>query len=99
MTGNSSLAQSQVSHDYAVAYQNEVQKLFDSDLFKESTVSEKRDQIGNVIFKHVEKVIGSDKAPKITGMLIDLPDLELNYSISNWVNFYTKVMSAFNLIQ
>ena len=38
------------------------------------------------------------KAPKITGMLIDLPDAELNYSISQWISFEQKVMSALQLI-
>lgn len=32
-------------------------------------------------------------------MLIDLPEIELNFSISNFNHFYTKVQSAFTLIQ
>jgi hypothetical protein len=47
----------------------------------------------------VEKIVGESKAPKITGMLIDLPEIELNFSISNFNHFYTKVQSAFTLIQ
>ena len=54
--------------------------------------------VGNLIYKHVEKLVGDVKAPKITGMLIDLPEAELNFSISQWVNFEQKVMSAFQLI-
>ena len=42
----------------------------------------KKDIVGNAIFKHVEKLVGEAKAPKITGMLIDLPEAELNFSIS-----------------
>jgi hypothetical protein len=43
--------------------------------------------IGNTIYKHVEKLVGESKAPKITGMLIDLPEIELNYSIIQWNEF------------
>jgi hypothetical protein len=31
-------------------------------------------------------------------MLIDLPESELNYSISQWIHFEQKVMSALTLI-
>ena len=54
--------------------------------------------IGNTIYKHVQKLVGNDKAPKVTGMLIDLPDSELNYSIHQWHLFEQKVMSALQLI-
>jgi hypothetical protein len=43
----------------------------------------------------VEKIVGDQKAPKITGMLIDLPEAELNFSVSQWNHFEQKVMSAF----
>lgn len=43
--------------------------------------------VGNTIYKHVEKIVGDKLAPKITGMLIDLPEVELNYSIAQWTNF------------
>jgi len=40
-------------------------------------VSEKnpylKDQVGNCIFDYIVGIIGSEKAPKITGMLIELP--------------------------
>lgn len=54
--------------------------------------------MGNTIYKHVLKIVGEHKAPKITGMLIDLPDAELNYSISQWYHFEAKVQSAFQMI-
>ena len=40
---------------------------------------EKKDIVGNTIYKHFEKLVGEYKAPKITGMVIDLPEIELNY--------------------
>ena len=42
---------------------------------------EKKDIVGNNIYKHVKKLVGEYKAPKITGMVIDLLKIELNYSI------------------
>ena len=32
-----------------------------------------KDQVGEIIYHYIEKLVGSEKAPKITGMLIDLP--------------------------
>jgi hypothetical protein len=69
--------------------------MFVSPEFKNSKKKERKEMIGNSIYKHVEKLVGDSKAPKITGMLIDLPEAELNFSISQWVNFEQKVMSAF----
>lgn len=58
----------------------------------------KKDIVGNAIYKHVEKLVGEMKAPKITGMLIDLPEVELNYSIVKWSEFESKVLSALQMI-
>ena len=80
-------------------YYAEIQQMFISSEFKNSeSMQQKKDMVGNTIYKHVEKLVGDQRAPKITGMLIDLPESELNYSISQWVNFEQKVMSALNLI-
>lgn len=32
-----------------------------------------KDQVGHLIYDYVQNLIGPDKAPKITGMLIELP--------------------------
>lgn len=58
----------------------------------------KKELIGNTIYKHVEKLVGESKAPKITGMLIDLPEVELNFSIVTWSEFEAKVLSALQMI-
>lgn len=72
--------------------------MFCSQEFKNAPSSQKKEIVGNTIYKHVDKLVGEQRAPKITGMLIDLPESELNFSISQWVNFEQKVMSALNLI-
>jgi hypothetical protein len=83
---------------YAKAYFDEIQAMFVSPDFKTAKRREKKEMVGNAIYKHVEKLVGDQRAPKITGMLIDLPEAELNYSISQWVHFEQKVMSALQLI-
>ena len=84
-----------VDHLYAKQYFEEIQNMFMSPEFKNAKKKDKKEMVGNLIYKHVEKLVGDVKAPKITGMLIDLPEAELNFSISQWVNFEQKVMSAF----
>ena len=100
--GASSVASStvpiNVSAAYANGYQQEIQQMFTSAQFKNSESNDKKEMVGNTIYKHVEKIVGETKAPKITGMLIDLPEAELNFSISNWNNLFNKVQSAFALI-
>jgi hypothetical protein len=32
-----------------------------------------KDQVGQIIFDYIEKMVGQERAPKITGMLIELP--------------------------
>jgi hypothetical protein len=88
-----------VPNQFANQYQQEVQRMFQTQQFKEGSVEDKKDLVGNTIYKYVEKIVGEQKAPKITGMLIDLPEIELNFSISNWNNFCQKVKSAYELIQ
>lgn len=65
---------------------------------KAGSRAQQKEMIGNTIYKHVERLVGEKKAPKITGMLIDLPEIELNYSIIQWTEFEQKVMSALQMI-
>lgn len=94
----SSTAPQLVDLEYAKHYFNEIQQMFTSPDFKNADRREKKELVGNTIYKHVEKIVGEQKAPKITGMLIDLPEAELNFSVSQWTHFEQKVMSAFQLI-
>ena len=101
MTSNSAVSSSNpqyADHQYALKYHEEIQSMFCSQEFKNAPSSQKKEIVGNTIYKHVDKLVGEQRAPKITGMLIDLPESELNFSISQWVNFEQKVMSALNLI-
>lgn len=101
-SGASSVASSSapqlVDVEYAKSYYSEIQRMFVSGEFKNAERKDKKEIVGNIIYKHVEKIVGEAKAPKITGMLIDLPEAELNFSVSQWNHFEQKVMSAFQLI-
>ncbi len=55
-------------------------------------------QVGEVIFEFVEKIAGEDKAPKITGMLIDLPIEEIRQYLQFYEKLEEKVREANNLL-
>lgn len=59
--------------------------------FKIAANDQKKEFIGNVVYKYVEKIIGPQYAPKITGMIIDLPLTELNKSVMNLNTLAQKV--------
>jgi hypothetical protein len=55
-------------------------------------------QVGEVIYEFVEKIAGEDKAPKITGMLIDLPIEEIRGYLADYAKLEEKVREANNLL-
>ena len=85
----------------SVQFYNMMQTLFKSEDFKKTSNDPKgrRDLIGNQIYEHIEKLIGSEEAPKITGMIIDLNDIELIPAVSTIENLSEKVRDAYNLLQ
>ena len=101
-TSNASSAQPApqfVEAAYAQQYFVEVRNMYASAEYKKAgSRAQQKELIGNTIYKHVERLVGEKKAPKITGMLIDLPEIELNYSIIQWTEFEQKVMSALQMI-
>ena len=101
IAGSQQNGQNQMFFDgeYARSYQIEIRDMFASAEYKQAPDRKtKKDIVGNAIYKHVEKLVGDMKAPKITGMLIDLPEVELNYSIVKWAEFEQKVLSALQMI-
>merc|ERR1712166_1690182 len=58
-----------------------------------------KQQVGNAIFDFVTKLKGNTFAPKITGMLIDLPHEEIKAFLQNYGEFMKKVNDAGNLLQ
>jgi hypothetical protein len=55
-------------------------------------------QVGEFIYEYVEKIAGEEMAPKITGMLIDLPIEEIKGYLVDFGKLQIKVNEAKNLL-
>jgi hypothetical protein len=55
--------------------------------------------VGSCIFEFVTKIVGPQFAPKITGMLIDLPIAEIQRYCTNFDLFQQRVQQAQTLLQ
>ena len=58
-----------------------------------------KELVGENIYKFVEKQIGPDSAPKVTGMLIDVPMDEIIEYLTDFEKFKVKVTQALNLLR
>jgi hypothetical protein len=57
-----------------------------------------KEQVGHLIYDFVQGIIGVDKAPKITGMLIELPVAQIKEYLSSYEALQVKVTEANNLL-
>lgn len=87
-----------VQNPLSLQYMTMIQELFKGNEFKSADIQKRKDLIGNAIYETVERISGSDKAPKITGMLIDLQELELNQAIMSYESLEQKVRVALNML-
>lgn len=55
--------------------------------------------VGSTIFEFVTKMVGNTNAPKITGMLIDLPIIEIQRFVTNFDLLSQRVTQAQTLLQ
>lgn len=55
-------------------------------------------QVGEFIYEYVERIAGEEKAPKITGMLIDLPIDEIKGYLTDFVKLQAKINEATSLL-
>lgn len=55
--------------------------------------------VGSTIFEFVTKLVGNTNAPKITGMLIDLPIVEIQRYVTNFDLLSQRVNQAQGLLQ
>lgn len=79
-------------------YADEVKTMFMSGDFKESQAQQRRELVGSTIYKYVDQMIGPEVAPKITGMIIDLPPSDLNMSVLQHPSLQQKVRAALQLL-
>jgi hypothetical protein len=57
-----------------------------------------KEQVGEFIYEYVEKIAGDEKAPKITGMLIDLPMEEIRGYLTDYSKLQGKISEAHQLL-
>lgn len=79
-------------------YLNEIQAIFRGDKFSTAAEGQKKQMIGTHIFRYVTNMVSPDFSPKITGMIIDLPIADLNYSVMSLESLTHKVRSAVDLL-
>merc|ERR1712166_30396 len=58
-----------------------------------------KEQVGQCIYDFVQKIIGVEKAPKITGMLIELPVAQIREYLASLDALKVKVSEANNLLE
>ena len=56
-----------------------------------------KDQVGTVLYEHINTLVGQ-KAPKVTGMLIDLPIEDIKLIMQDWSLLQTRVQQASELL-
>lgn len=63
-----------------------------------ATEEEKNEAIGDIIYTVVEGIAGDDLAPKITGMIIDLPYQNLVVSVQDYDKLCEKIKEGILLL-
>jgi hypothetical protein len=55
--------------------------------------------VGEFIYKYVELFVGEERAPKITGMLIDLSHSEIKAYLYDFSKLYERTGEALEVIE
>jgi hypothetical protein len=50
-----------------------------------------RTQVGTIFYEFIDLLIGAERAPKVTGMLIDLPIDDIKLIMQDWSLLQTRV--------
>mmetsp|Transcript_2774 Transcript_2774/g.3238 ORF Transcript_2774/g.3238 Transcript_2774/m.3238 type:complete len:381 (+) Transcript_2774:23-1165(+) len=80
-------------------YLQTVGALMNSPEFISLSEDGKREKIGEEIYNYVLQKAGDESAPKITGMIIDLPFNDLLTSVKSWEGLQEKVQEGLDLLQ
>tara|TARA_B100000780_G_scaffold270750_1_gene230912 strand:+ start:559 stop:885 length:327 start_codon:yes stop_codon:yes gene_type:complete len=57
-----------------------------------------KERVGEAIFPFIKNLVGNDRVPKITGMLIELPVEQIKQYMCSYENLCCKVKEADDLI-
>jgi hypothetical protein len=58
-----------------------------------------KNQVGEFIYEHVERFVGEELAPKVTGMLIDMPQAEIQGYLVDFNRLRFKIDEAMKLLK
>lgn len=88
-----------IANNPDAVYNKTVETIFRSSDFNSLSEEEKREKIGEEIYGYVLEKAGEDTAPKITGMIIDLPYNDLISSIQTWEGLQEKIQEGLELLK
>jgi Poly-adenylate binding protein, unique domain len=76
------------------AYAEKIQELFSSAEYKKASEHERKQLIGDLIYDHVETVVHTEWAPKVTGMILGVGLADLVQTVLNYKTLYFKIRQA-----
>lgn len=88
-----------ISDNNATLYAQTVEVLIKGAEFNALDIETKREKIGEEIYNYVLDKAGDESAPKITGMIIDLPFDDLINSVQSWKGLQEKIQEGLVLLQ
>lgn len=56
-----------------------------------------KEQVGTVLYEYIHQIVGN-KAPKVTGMLIDLPIEDIKHVMQDYSLLNTRIQQASELL-
>ena len=80
-------------------YVQTIKSLFRGPDFSGLNEDSKREKIGEEIYNYVLEKAGDEAAPKITGMIIDLPFNDLINSVQTWEGLQEKIQEGLDLLK
>lgn len=83
----------------SVIYASTLNSVFTSAEFNALNEELKREKIGEEIYNYVLQKVGEESAPKITGMIIDLPFQDLITSIQSLEGLQEKIQEGLDLLK
>lgn len=83
----------------SLAYTQTIKSILSAPDFVTLTEELKREKIGEEIYNFVLQKAGEESAPKITGMIIDLPYQDLIGSIQTWEGLQDKIQEGLDLLK
>jgi len=82
-----------------IQYETKMKTLVASDTFKNANSDTKKEIIGEAIYTTITETAGDENAPKITGMIIDLPIEQLTGIVTKWNETQEKIKEGQALLE